>query len=84
MGAADVRARDGRLTYFRLSEGKIELVTAPLDASSIHVVAGLDPTSGFYMYPRWSPDGERIAYQAGHTLIRSSSSFPPAEASPPS
>jgi Tol biopolymer transport system component len=68
MGAADVRARDGRLTYFRLTEGRIELVTAPLDASSVDVVARFDPASGFHTFPRWSPDGDRIAYQAGHTL----------------
>ena len=68
MGAADVRARDGRLTYFRLVESKIELVTAPLDASTVDVVARFDPTSGFHTYPRWSPLGDRIAYQAGQSL----------------
>ena len=65
MGAGDVRASDSRLTYFRLVEGKIELVTAPLDASSVTVVERFDPASGFHMYPRWSPDGKWIAYQAG-------------------
>ena len=83
MGAADVRARDGRLTYFRLVESKIELVTAPLDASSVDVVAGLDPTSGFYMYPRWSPDGERIAYQAGPFNLNQELYVVPAGGGPP-
>ena len=64
MGAADVTS-DSRLTYFRLADRKIELVTANLDGSNVHVVAPpFDPTSGFYTYPRWSPDGKRIAYQA--------------------
>ena len=65
MGAGDVRASDSRLTYFRLAEKTIELVTAPLDVSSVTVLARFDPTSGFYMFPRWSPDGKWIAYQAG-------------------
>ena len=71
MGGADVRMTDRRLTYFRLADRKIELVTANLDGSNVHVVAPpFDPTGGFYTYPRWSPDGERIAYQHGINLIQ--------------
>ena len=68
MGAGDIRASDSRLTYFRLSEGQIELVTAPLDASAINVVRPFDPATGFHRYPRWSPDGKWIAYQTGDNL----------------
>ena len=68
MGAGDVRASDNRITYFRLVEKTIELVTAPLDVSSVTVLARFDPTSGFYMFPRWSPDGKWIAYQAGENV----------------
>ena len=71
MGGADVSMADRRLTYFRLADRKIELVTANLDGSNVHVVAPpLDPTDGFYTYPRWSPDGGRIAYQHGINLIQ--------------
>ena len=39
MGGADVSMADRRLTYFRLADRKIELVTANLDGSNVHVVA---------------------------------------------
>jgi Tol biopolymer transport system component len=62
IGGGDI-SRSGRLTCFRLDQGRIELVTAALDGSDIRVVAGLK--AQHYQYPRWSPDEQTIAYQAG-------------------
>ena len=62
-GGTDVGA-DGRLAFFRLVEGRLQLVTAPRDASSFDVVAQF-PAVTYYFSPRWSPDGQWIAYQRG-------------------
>jgi Tol biopolymer transport system component len=67
MGAGDVRASDGALAYFRLSAATIQLVTSPLDGSSVKVVAQFEPTADYYLAPRWSPDGNWIAFQRGLT-----------------
>jgi eukaryotic-like serine/threonine-protein kinase len=67
LGAGDVGGSDSLLTYFRNSQGKPELVTAPLDGSSITVVASFD-LDREYLYPRWSPDGKWLAYQEGTAL----------------
>jgi Tol biopolymer transport system component len=61
----DVRASDGRLAYFRLTEGQTELVTAALDGSSNTVVASFNTGAADVQHPRWSPDGKWIAYQQG-------------------
>lgn len=63
VGGGDVNA-DGRITAFRLTEGRIELVTAPLDVTRIDVVARFDEPV-YYKYPRWSPDTKSIAYHCG-------------------
>ncbi|HEV8609288.1 MAG TPA: protein kinase [Thermoanaerobaculia bacterium] len=63
-GGADASLVDGRIAYFRLTGERVELVTAPRDASASHVVARLKAGS-YYLYPRWSPDGRWIAFQRG-------------------
>jgi serine/threonine protein kinase len=67
VGGADVSLVDGRIACFRLVEQRVELVTAPRDASDYHVVARLAPGS-YYLYPRWSPNGRWIAFQRGDGL----------------
>jgi Tol biopolymer transport system component len=66
IGAADVGG-DGRLTFFRLSGARIELVTATADGSPASAIADFDP-SRYYLYPRWSPDGRWIAFQRGDSI----------------
>jgi Tol biopolymer transport system component len=67
VGGADVSPVDGRLTFFRLGQGSIELVTASRDASSVAKVADFEPST-YYLYPRWSPDGRWIAFQRGDSV----------------
>ncbi len=61
---ADVGLTDGRLAFFRLAGGRVELVTASRDASTFNVVSQFPPVE-YYLSPRWSPDGKWIAYQRG-------------------
>jgi Tol biopolymer transport system component len=69
MGGVDINASDGRLAFFRLSEKRIQLVTAPPDGSSGTVAATFEPVM-YYLYPRWSPDGKWIAFQRGEPPLR--------------
>jgi eukaryotic-like serine/threonine-protein kinase len=62
LGGGDV-SRGGRLTCFRLEKERIQLVTASLDGSDVQIVTTLE--TRHYRYPRWSPDGRWIAFQAG-------------------
>lgn len=62
IGGGDV-SRSGRLACFRLENERIQLVTSTLDGSDVQLVATL-PTR-HYRYPRWSPDNQWIAFQAG-------------------
>ncbi len=62
ISGADV-SRSGRLTYFRLADRAIQLVTAELDGSGVRVVIG--SSAGYHRHPRWSPDGRWIAFQQG-------------------
>jgi Tol biopolymer transport system component len=62
IGGADV-SRGGRIAGFRLQNDRIELVTSTLEGSDIRPLATLQ--TRHYRYPRWSPDGRWIAYQAG-------------------
>ena len=62
IGGGDV-SRNGRLAYFKLDNGRIHLVTSSLDASDVRVATTLD--TRHHRYPRWSPDSQWIAFQAG-------------------
>ena len=63
IGSGDVGS-DGRLTFFRLAEGQVELVTASAEASDGQVIARFS-ASAYFKFPRWSPDSRWIAYQSG-------------------
>ncbi len=67
IGGADVNVMDGRLAFFRLAEGRMQLVATPPDASSVDVLAQFEPVT-YYLYPRWSPDGSWLAYQRGDSV----------------
>jgi len=62
IGGGDVSTA-GRVACFRLEHDRIQLVTSTLEGSDIQVVAELD--TRYHAYPRWSPDNEWIAFQAG-------------------
>jgi Tol biopolymer transport system component len=62
IGGGDVN-RSGRLAFFRLEQERIQLATSSLDGSDLRVVTNLQ--TRYYRYPRWSPDNQRIAFQAG-------------------
>jgi eukaryotic-like serine/threonine-protein kinase len=64
LGGADIGGVDGRMTFFRLVDGHVELVTTLRDGSATQVVRRFTPGS-YYWYPRWSPDARSIAYQKG-------------------
>ncbi|HEY1303201.1 MAG TPA: hypothetical protein VGF24_06610, partial [Vicinamibacterales bacterium] len=65
VGAADVSST-GSLACFRLTDGKIQLVTASLDGTGPQVLARF--TAGYHLNPRWSRDGRWIAFQRGDGL----------------
>jgi eukaryotic-like serine/threonine-protein kinase len=67
VGCADVSPINGRLALFRLAKERIQLVTAPANASQFDLVADFAPNA-YYLYPRWSPDGKWIAFQRGDTI----------------
>lgn len=62
---ADVDA-NGRIACFQLNGNSIQLVTAALDGTSIQVIARF--TGDYHLHPRWSPDGQWIAFQKGDGL----------------
>ncbi|HEX3231791.1 MAG TPA: protein kinase, partial [Pyrinomonadaceae bacterium] len=49
LGGADINPSDGRLTFFRLSEGRIQLIHSNLDYSSSNVAAEFPPET-YYLY----------------------------------
>jgi Tol biopolymer transport system component len=65
ISGADINS-NGRLVYFRLMGGTIQLVTASLDGTDVDVV--LKSTNEYHRHPRWSTDGNAIAFQRGDGL----------------
>jgi Tol biopolymer transport system component len=63
VGGGDV-GTSGRITAFRLADKQTELITASLDGSDARTVARFNEAV-YFKYPRWSPDGQWIAYQRG-------------------
>jgi len=61
MSGADISHDGKRLTYFRLSNQQIQLVTSERDGANAQVVFQV-PVSFSYRKPRWSPDDSLIAY----------------------
>jgi Tol biopolymer transport system component len=59
---ADV-SRDGALVCFRIQGGRIQLVRTSLTGGGLRVITDL--SSGYHLHPRWSPDGNWIAFQEG-------------------
>src|SRR5205807_6762240 len=60
--SSDVCSSDlKRLTFFRLGEGKMQVVVSDRDASNPRVVMQA-PVSFSYRQPRWSPDDRSIAF----------------------
>jgi len=66
-GGADVNPADGRIAFFRLAQDRIQLVTASRDVSVVEVIAQFAAVT-YYLCPRWSPDGTRIAFQRGDSI----------------
>jgi Tol biopolymer transport system component/tRNA A-37 threonylcarbamoyl transferase component Bud32 len=62
IGGGDVSS-DGRLACFRLEKEQIELVISTVEGTDVRPVATLE--ARHYRYPRWSPDNQSIAFQAG-------------------
>jgi Tol biopolymer transport system component len=62
IGGGDV-SPNGRLACFRLQSGHVQLVASTLEATDVTPIAELQ--TEHYEYPRWSPDGQWIAFQAG-------------------
>jgi Tol biopolymer transport system component len=63
IGSGDVSATN-RVACFRMPDGHVELVDASRDGSDARVITRFDE-AGYYAHPRWSPDGNWIAYQRG-------------------
>ena len=67
VSGADISPASGRLAFFRLASEGIQLVTAPTDGSGFDVVADVGSAT-YYLHPRWSPDGNWIAFQRGDSV----------------
>ena len=63
VGGGDV-GPTGRIAAFRLTDKRIELITASADGADARSIAQFGEAV-YFKYPRWSPDGNWIAYQRG-------------------
>jgi Tol biopolymer transport system component len=61
LSGPDVSHDGNRLTFFRVNNKQVELVTADRDGSKEQLVSNL-PASFSYRCPRWSPDDRTIGY----------------------
>jgi Tol biopolymer transport system component len=61
-GGADV-GRDGRLAFFTVERGQTVLMTADRDGSALSRVASAPTNHRQCRCPRWSPDGQWLAFQ---------------------
>src|SRR4051812_1704656 len=58
---ADISHDGAHIAFFRVAEGKSELVVCDRDGANVHPVALLPSFN--YRHPRWSPDDRSIAYE---------------------
>ena len=57
-----------RVAFFRLQRDRIELATSALDGSDDRMIHLFPVRARYYRNPRWSPDLQWIAFQAGDGL----------------
>jgi Tol biopolymer transport system component len=56
---------NGRIAFFRdVADGSAQIFTMNSDGSDQVQITGLDPGEGTNIYPDWSPDGTKIAFDS--------------------
>jgi eukaryotic-like serine/threonine-protein kinase len=64
IGGGDISHDGHNYTFFRFNKDKIELVTSTRDGSNTKVIKSF-ALGKYYLYPRWSPNDNYIAFQSG-------------------